>query len=330
MAFGLDYVTEVQANFEGEANWANLLVLDGRYTPWRNGEFALQTISFYKIPERSIAETLQCYSNIDADNMALNIFMMGYTHHFKDVSLFAGVRSANEDYFIQDYTALFANSSCGIYPTIADNMPAANYPVSAMGLHAEFRLSESWTIKNSLYNGVAGKLYGDEPSIFNIRPAHDGIFDIGEISYTKASGKYGFYSLGAAYHSPYDDYSGGEKVRTASNYAVWGSVEQSVAQWGNREFGILLQGSFAPRERNECRNYYGGGVLFKGLMCPKKQDMFGVLVNRADFREAVETSVEVSWQCEILPHVSLQPAFHYFITGDEKSTIGLLRLNFSL
>lgn len=165
----LNYTTEVQSDFGRKINWVNLLSLEGEYKPWRNGELSLQTISIWKTRKERIANDLQTFSNIEENNMAINIFFMGYTHYFKNISLFGGIRNVNNDYFTGIYTSLFTNSSCGIYPTLSANFPIANYPVSAVCIHGEFKLGKVLTLKNSLYNGIAHELFSKKGSLFTIR-----------------------------------------------------------------------------------------------------------------------------------------------------------------
>lgn len=324
--FGFRYATEVQTDFGGKANWVNLLSLNAGFAPWRNGELSIQTISVYKTRRERITDDLQVFSNIEEDNMAVNISLLGYTHSFGDITMFGGVRNINEDYFTSDYTSLFTNSSCGVYPTLSANFPLANYPASAMSLHAEFRLSENLTLKSSLYNGVAGRLYGNEPSVFNIR-ASDGIFCISELSYTPRPGSHGSYNAGVAVHSGHIPPTCKEPIKTKAVYAVWGSVERVILRKSHREAGVLLQASYAPGDQNDCRTYFGGGILLRGMLSRKKPDVLGVFVNRAGFREMTETAMELTWQYEIFRNITLQPSLH-MIRRRQTDITGLLRLNY--
>ena len=93
-----------------------------------------------------------------------------------------GRKKVNEDFFTSDITALFTNSSCGIFPTIAASYPIANYPFSGLTLYFDVTHG-GWTFKNSIYNGMGynGWKHNDNP--FRLNPKQDGIFNISQLEY---------------------------------------------------------------------------------------------------------------------------------------------------
>ncbi|WP_281531270.1 hypothetical protein [Leyella stercorea] len=151
--FSGEYTTEWQWDMKRNTNWLNLLrlnlnvpVFDGK------GTIEASTLHIAKTNETIIADW-QTFSNIEAENNVAAIAVLGYMHEWQAAHLFVGVRNVNEDFFTSDITALFINSSCGIFPTIAANYPIANYPFS--GLTVYFDVSRGgWTFRNSLYNGT--------------------------------------------------------------------------------------------------------------------------------------------------------------------------------
>lgn len=329
LSFDLDYTTEGQYNFSNtKANWVNLLDLSLEYKPWKNGSVDLQTISVYKTSEKRIADDLQTFSNIEEDNMALNIFMGGYTHTFGCVSIFGGLRNVNNDYFTQEYTSALTNSVCGIYSTIAENYPLANYPLSAMCLHAEVRFTDALKLKSSFYNGVARQLFNDTGySIFEINPNRDGTFNMTKLGYTNKK-NFAYYSVGLACHTSYTDLA--EKtnpVRKHFGYTLWGTVEQSVYQIGNKEVGLLAQASFAPMDGFYCSRYFGLGTVMKGVLSSKNDNYIGVFLNYAKFSGNTEKFIETTCRYNLTDNFAIQPVFNYIITGKEVNCIGMLRLN---
>ncbi|MBK5722232.1 carbohydrate porin [Dysgonomonas sp. Marseille-P4677] len=329
----LSYTTEFQNNIGSKSNWVNLFTLSGNFTPWRNGKFSIQTISIYKIQEKRIANDLQTFSNIEEDNMGINLFHIGYTHKINDLTLFGGIRNMNEDYFTGEYTSLFTNSSCGIYPTISYNYPVANYPLSAMTLHAEFRFKKSFCIKNSLYNGVARELFSKEGSLFSIDPIKDGILNITEFSYSSKSNYHGLYNIGTLFHTnhnSFNEYKQEKKKTKKMNYVLWANAEQSIYKQENKEVGILIQGSLAPTNKNDCFYYYGIGATLSGFVSNRKYDKLGVFINKAIFHENAETAIEITWQYNLNKNIIIQPAFHYIKTGTSQNKIGIIRCNYTL
>lgn len=330
--FGLEYAAEVENNFKNKFNWVNLWTLGYEQELWRNGFARAETVSTYKTSARRIADDLQTFSNIEEDNLYANIFLAGYTHRFNNVALFGGIRNVNEDYFTSEYTSLFTNSECGIYTPLAEDFPVANYPFSAVCLHLEYEPAEGILIKNSLYNGVAGKVYGGKESCFNIRPRKDGVMNLTEINFNTKSERHGLYNIGCAVHSGYkrdNEDNGGRKKRTPLNCFLWAGAEQAFYKSGDTEAGLLLQFGAAPKSSNICRWYYGAGIIMKGLL-PDGRGKLGITANRAIFNGISENALEVTWQYELAGFLTVQPAYHHTKTGNTRYNITLLRFIISL
>ena len=331
---GLNYSTEVHSDFGKKTNWINLLSLKGQYKAWQNGELSLNTISIWKTNEERIIDDMQTFSNIEEGNLAINIFLMGYMHRFRNISLFAGIRNVNEDYFIGNYTSLFTNSSCGIYPTLSINYPIANYPLSAMCIHGEFKLNETLFLKNSLYNGTARKLFSEEGSLFTINPKKDGILNVTELDYLSKSSNHGVYTIGSVLYTGNSVFGNSEqeeaKEKTKIDFALWGSVERSVYNSKNKSIGVLLQGSFTPDNRNYCKHYYGAGIVLNSIIPTRNDNTLGVFCNKAFFRENAEIAIEVAWKYRVNDYLTFQPAIHSINSGSAIKTVGLIRLVYSL
>lgn len=181
-SFGGNYTTEWQWDMNKGTNWVNLLRLEMSVPLWKGGSLEAATLHVAKTGD-GIIDDWQGFSNIETDNMFAGIAVLGYMHEWKAGHLFVGVRNVNEDFFTSDVTALFTNSSCGIFPTIAASYPIANYPLS--GLTVYFDVSRGgWTFRNSLYNGVGynGWKHHDNPFIIN--PKRDGIFNMSQLEYS--------------------------------------------------------------------------------------------------------------------------------------------------
>ncbi len=131
-----------------------------------NLEFA--SIHVYKTRPERIINDLQTFSNIEEDNLPCAIAVLGYTRLVGNVTLFAGIRNLNEDYFTTPCMSLFTNSSCGIFPTLSANYPIANYPLAALCLDYKMTLGR-FGIESSLYNGKGynGWSKGKHPFTFN-------------------------------------------------------------------------------------------------------------------------------------------------------------------
>ena len=141
---GTTYTTEVQYNFKSSANWVNLLRFETSIDIGKSGRFNYASIHIFKTSAQPIASDWQTFSNIEEINMAYGLAILGYTQKIRDILLFTGIRNVNEDYFVSPCTALFTNSSCGIFPTISANYPLGNYPLSAMCIHLDYKINNHW------------------------------------------------------------------------------------------------------------------------------------------------------------------------------------------
>ena len=195
--FSGEYTAEWQWDMKRNTNWLNLLrlnlnvpVFDGK------GTIEASTLHIAKTNETIIADW-QTFSNIEAENNVAAIAVLGYMHEWQAAHLFVGVRNVSEDFFTSDITALFINSSCGIFPTIAANYPIANYPFS--GLTVYFDVSRGgWTFRNSLYNGTGYNGWKRRDNPFLVRPAKDGVFNLSQLEYAH---RCAHYFAGVAVHS---------------------------------------------------------------------------------------------------------------------------------
>ena len=195
--FGGVYTTEWQWDMNKKTNWLNLLRLEMNL-PLNNGKGAFEAATLHVAKSNDgILGDWQGFSNIEADNNVAAIAVLGYMHEWKQGHLFVGVRNVNEDFFTSDATALFLNSSCGIFPTIAASYPIANYPYSGLTLY--FDISKGgWTFKNSIYNGVGYNGWNRHDNPFLVRPKKDGIFNMSQLEYAYSGGQ---YFAGAAIHT---------------------------------------------------------------------------------------------------------------------------------
>lgn len=191
------FTTEVQHNFKGDCNWVNLLRTETSLPLGARSSVELVTLHAAKTARERILPDWQTFSNIELEERLLPcaVAVAGYARSTPRSLFFVGVRNVNEDYFSDPSTALFTNSSNGIFPTLSAGLPLPNYPLSTLSLHyaAEGRRL-GWLA--SLYNGRAcnGWRHGDHP--FSFHPGRDGLFFIADGLY-KETGR-GRYHAGVA------------------------------------------------------------------------------------------------------------------------------------
>lgn len=324
------YTTELQYGGSKNFNWVNLLRLDASLSI-KNGTFDLSTIHIYKTRPERIASDWQVFSNIEEDNRAVSLFVMGYTQHFRRMSLFGGLRNVNEDYFNSPVTSLFTNSSCGIFPTLSANYPLANYPLSAVCL--DYKLSlKSWSFETSIYNGVAHSGFGKKNHMLSFNPRRDGVFSLSSLNYQS---DYGNYFGGVALHNRMCvDYENGEQIseqekeKTAfvrkMNWTWWAYAEQAIYRNLRKRIDLLIQYSENPSVSDGCRRYVGLGMVFSNF--PQNKSKLGVCFNYAQFGIGDEKALEVTYNVKLTNKCSIQPAVHWIRNRTGVYTVGMMRM----
>ena len=196
-SFNGQYISEWQWDMNRNTNLINQLRLE-LSVPIGKGKDSFEAATLHVAKTNDgIIDDWQGFSNIDADNNFAMLAVLGYMHEWNSGHLFVGVRNVNEDFFTSDVTALFQNSSEGIFPTVASSYPIANYPYSGLTLYFDVTKGK-WTFRNSLYNGVGYNGWKAHDNPFLVRPKKDGIFNMSQLEYNDKGGK---YFAGAAVHT---------------------------------------------------------------------------------------------------------------------------------
>lgn len=233
------------------------------------------------------------------------------------------MRNVNEDYFISDGTGLFVNSSHGIYPTIAENYPLGNYPLSTLGIHANWTLNDNWTVQGSLYNGVARQLFGPDHGLLDIRE-DDGIFFMGDVNYHHNSKLPGTYFAGVSYSNKIH---GEEMTEDKTNFAYWVYGEQSIYKSGDSHIDLMAQFSQNLSVDFGCKRYMGAGVLLYNILTDKIDNTFGINVNNADYDFGDETVLEATYSLQLTDHIGIQPVYQRIWNNEGNYNAALLRIN---
>ncbi len=289
-------------------NWANLLQLDLQYKPWKGGTFELSTLHIASTREDCIIDDLQGFSNILEENNYAAIAVLGYKHSWDCANIFAGVSNTNEEFFVSDCATLFFNQSPGAVPTISANYPYANYPLSGLTVYFDVTLG-GFTLKNSIYNGVAYNGWTKHDNPFIVNPKRDGIFDQMQLSYEWDKG---LYSIGAAVHDRFFTFDETAKrgflLEKRNSAAIWFHGEETLWEDEDRDTKLTLMAQYSENTArdSECVRY-----AELGFVANYRKNDFGISGQYAKYTEGNEISVEVTYKHEFNEHVYIQPAFQY-------------------
>lgn len=305
-SFGLDYTGEVQTDLK-RVRIANLLQLHADIPLSEALSFQVASLSTYGTPEELVAEDLQGYSNLNADNIPFALTVAGFTWHLNDRhSLFAGIRRIDEDYFCTDNLSLFTNSSCGIFPTLSVNFPIATYPEAALGIHYTYDV-ERLCLQASLYNGTGHHRFAGHDNVFRFCPKSDGVFALGQVEYRHHDSH---YFLDASVHTQPD-------VRSS----VWAHAEQALSP----RLTLLATYGHAFGSGITCRDFCGIG----GKYSLERMEL-GVFTDYTRIDGIDEWATELICSHRLTDFLIVKPVLHFINTGGTFKCIGMLRMDISI
>ena len=321
-----EYTTEWQWDMNKKTNWVNMLRLEMSLPIGKgNDSFEAATLHVSRTNE-TIIDDWQGFSNIEVENVFAAIAVLGYMHEWKSGHLFVGVRNVNEDFFTSNVTALYLNSSNGIFPTIAANYPIANYSLAGLTLYFDVTRG-GWTFKNSLYNGVGYNGWKRNDNPFVVRPKRDGIFNISQLEYSHRGAQ---YFAGATIHTkqfPIDEegeMSPTEESVSKTSCAWWLYGEQPVWTAGDKKISCVAQYSENTCRDNGCYRYAEIGCAYAD-----NNDECGVSAQYAQFHQGIERTLELTWKRQITESIALQPYFQYINNKNGDFTVLSARLYYS-
>ncbi len=315
----------------GIANWVTLLNVDYEFGLWREGSLCVDLLAVANLRQElgksGVADNLHLFSAIEDSPSTLALMAFGLNQRLADgkVTLFAGIRNLGKDYFDTPWNSVFTSAMNGLFPSIATNFVVADAPKSAMALHAEWHPSRAWSLKLSLYDGVASERWSD---LFRVNLGRDGVFMIGEVGYTGNNEDYlGTYTLGATFgHAPTAHTLAQGKRTKSSRASMWTLVEQPLGRWaGGQQLYMIFHGAWAPQ--SDCDLYGGGALVCSNLF--RKEDYIGLMLARGLYRGGYETQLEVTYSFP-WRGFNLQPALHRVFAAQSRQTIAMLKVTFNL
>lgn len=304
---GVWYDSELQTDFKGHYNYANLLYLSADYPLGERFRLSAATMSIYKTRKEPLLDDLQGFTNIDADNLPFTLAVAGIGWQVNDRhSLFVGIRNVDEDYITSDVTSLFINSSCGIFPTLSCNMDIATYPLASMGLHYCYK-APSFCLQASVYNGQGYSRLSGSANLWRFCPHSDGLFGIAQIDWQRGKGH---YYVGAAQH-------GGIGSEMATRSALWAYTEQTLTE----QVALIADYSHAFGRSCDCIDFAGLGCQYS-----KGCSMLGLFTDYARFRHDSEWATELTYKLDLNKYLFVQYSFQMIHHGHWQPA-GLVRVS---
>ncbi len=309
---------------------------------WERGRFFVygQNLSGKPISTSDVGD-IQLFSNLDSTISATErpqfttIAEYWYEHLVVDElwRIKVGKQDANADFAFTDLGGDFVNSSFGLPPMI----PLPTFPSQALGIASFLNLTDETILALGIYDGTLPS--GPQGVRWGFDTLGDnGAISLYQIEHKPQLGTDGEFPstirLGGWFHSSNDSWSEFDDAiapRTfGHNYGYFASVDQLI--WkehlgtdDDQGLGIFFQFGWAPSNRNVIREYYGGGLVYKGLLPNRDDDLLGLAFASAllseHFRASSdmvglspapsETAVELFYKTLLGPNMSVQPDIQY-------------------
>lgn len=314
-------------NTSGVANWVSLLNVDYEFSLWSGGSMWLDLLAVANVRQSDgksgVADNLHIFSAIEDSPSTLALMGLGLSQRLLDgeITLSAGIRNLNKDYFTTPWNSLFTSALNGLFPSISTNFVVADAPLSAMALHGEWHPTQRWSLKASIYDGVASDKWNE---LFRLNIGRDGIFTIAELGYTGPEGSYvGNYRLGGTFgYAPTAaafELGSHHKSRRAS---LWALAEQPLYHTPKgREMTLLLHGAWAPKSL--CSRYGAVGLLCRRMFL--SEDYVGIQLSRSLYEGGDESHIELTYTAPI-GYCKIQPAIHRVHSSHGRFTITMVKL----
>ena len=312
--FGMEYISELQLGRKDRIDLLQYLYLSLNVPISDALSFRIATITDAETRKTPVLDDYMVYSNVAAGNRILTLAVANLQWAINDHhSIYLGIRNTNEDYFTSEGTAFFANSSCGIYPTISCNYDIANFPFASPGVHYLYS-SDSFELKSTLYNGLGHRHFAGRDNVFRFCPKSDGVFLIGQGEY-KHSGS--IYSLGACMHYGIAEQTSTKKDRTT----LWTHVEHALSP------NLCLIGGYSHSLANDafCKDF--GGLGFIRSFSKTKLGIYSCI---SGFAGSNEYATEVSYNIALNRYCYLQPTVHYIKNSISDGLVGVLRFGIEI
>lgn len=324
--FSLEYTHELVTDFRNTSSY-NMLQLRAALPLSSKFKADISTISTARANNFLPDNILQDFSNINTEDTPLALAVAGITWSINDNhSLFAGIRRLDEDYFCSDVLALYAHSSCGVFPTVSANAPVATYPDAALGLHYAYS-KDAITLQASLYNGVGNHKFTGANNVFRICPKDDGLLFLGQAEYQHNDNHY--YLGTHLYHGNKTNIDEEDTGRRLTG-SIWAYTEQQLSS----NTSLIAAYSRALDSNAPCTDFLALGAQYAlpratlGLFTDYARHLS--LTEETDQHYVGEWATELTCEFSVHQHVSIQPSLHYFLGDGDSNIFGSLRLKVTL
>jgi len=291
-------LANIKADFNtGTANW------------WKGGEVFINAGNTHGgEPSENLIGDFQGVSNIEAGNHSF-LYELWYKQSIGKVDLTVGQQDLNANFATCENGALFTNSSFGIHSSLSDNVSPPIFPLTALGVNIQWKVSDTYLWEAAIFDGTPGDF---ENNPYNTKwewSKDKGFLAITEFQINKSllKGKAGTYKIGVYYHEHNDTLNIGK--RDGGFYFVG---DQQI----NSKLSLFSQIGLSPRKLNKNNRYFSIGINYKGVVNKRPNDQFGLAVAYAGIDGnsiGSEIAVELTYKAQVNKNIYLRPDIQYIL-----------------
>lgn len=327
-SFGTSYVGDLVGNLSGGiktgASYLGLANMSigidiSKLGLWKGGEVFINGAAAHgNSPTENLIGDFQVASNIDAGGDIIYLQEFWFKQSFKKLEFTLGIQDLNAEYANSQNSSEFINSSFGIAPVIADNVPCSIFPITGLGISGKLEVNKNIKIQMALFDGFPTGL--NNTTCWNIKD-NNGLLYFTELQLTsEISNLTGTYKIGYYYHSGIaeQDEEAIESLNVFNNnYGYYLTADQILWRQKNRSLGIFTQLAFSPAEISLHNKYLGFGVNFSGLFKKQGNDEFGLAMAYAGFNNDLnhkhESLIEIYYYLPINENIYIKPDLQYIL-----------------
>lgn len=270
---------------------------------WKNGMFSVYVLNSYgDNPTTDYLGDYQMFDNIESfpdtnnhvhiGNGQLNyrtfIYNLYYQHFYKKGRLLLGQCDLNTDFAFSNIGLNFINSSFGLQPTIAYNVPSfSTFPFTNLSARVEYNINEKVSYRTAIAQGVGGNHLTNPHSTKYVETLKDGgLFFINEISrgnyvddILKSDVKLGVWMHSGSKSLRFTNYNKSDSTKNHVNFGAYFIMDKllfSEKKDSSQGLYSFVDLGFSPGDYNIFNYYTGIGFSYKGLFPKRDNDILSV------------------------------------------------------
>jgi carbohydrate-selective porin OprB len=314
---------------------------------WKNGMFSMYLLNTYgDNPTTDYVGDYQMFDNIESFpdtnnhihigkgqlNYRTFIYSLYYQHFFKKSRLLIGQCDLNFDFAFSNIGLNFINSSFGLQPTLAYNVPSfSTFPFTNLTARFEHDFNENYSFRAAIAQGVGGNQLTNPHATKYVETFKDGgLFMISEISRSSFKNevllsevKLGFWGHTGSKSMHFKNYT--SKTDTVSNHFNFGAYliadKLIKAESADSTQGLyaFLDAGWAPGDYNIFNYYVGGGLSYTGLFPARSRDILSLGLANPFFSKGIvkvdrytptEKAIELNYNI-VGEYINIQPCIQY-------------------